>query len=156
MGRAGPKFEHVSSRLGNQAVSPVALVAVFEARGRMIAVVDDDDGAREALVFLLQALGWKVVGMPNAAQFRACRHDAFCRLIFGLHMAGESGLHLAQDVRAARVTTPIMLICGGLTDGIMREGARSGIDVVAEKPVAAGVLARFLASGGRSRGDLPA
>jgi DNA-binding response OmpR family regulator len=68
---------------------------------KRIAVVDDEDDLREAVVEYLAMNGFSVSGFDRAASFReALEREAFDLAILDIAMPGEDGLSLARWMRA--------------------------------------------------------
>ncbi len=68
---------------------------------KRIAVVDDEDDLREAVVEYLAMNGFSVSGFDRAASFReALEREAFDVAILDIAMPGEDGLSLARWMRA--------------------------------------------------------
>lgn len=109
-----------------------------------IAIVDDDDGARDALHFLLDVLGCRAMSFASALEFLAAEPNRFACAILDQHMPDMTGIELAQRLRAQMVTIPIMLISGNLTDEIVDLSAKVGIQLASEKPPGMDVLSSFL------------
>lgn len=117
------------------------------AKRETIAVVDDDQAARDALSYLLDALGRTAKGFPSAADFLDAGPRNFGRLILDQHMDAMTGLQLVQTLRAARIDIPVMLVSGNLTEDVVRNAADLGVAKVCEKPPELEDLAAFLDGG---------
>ena len=64
-------------------------------RELLVAVIDDDDPFRSALVESLYSLGYGVRGFASAEEFVAADMDGACDcIITDIHMPGMSGLDL--------------------------------------------------------------
>jgi FixJ family two-component response regulator len=104
---------------------------------REIAVVEDDRGAREALLFLLAATGHQAVGYGSADEFlQRGGLDQVSGLILDHHMPRTTGLELAARLRADGWHSPILLITGAPSPAIIARAADLGIEKVPEKPPA--------------------
>lgn len=101
-----------------------------------VAVVDDDAAVLESACFLLEVVGYAVEPFASARAFldddAADRVDC---LILDHHMPDLTGLDLAQQLRAAGSSLPIMLISGAMTPEIVSRAANLGLQKVVEKPV---------------------
>lgn len=68
---------------------------------RRIAVVDDEDDLREAVVEYLSLNGYRTIGYDRAAAFRAAHeHEPADLVILDIAMPGEDGLSLARWLRS--------------------------------------------------------
>jgi FixJ family two-component response regulator len=110
----------------------------------IVAIVDDDDAARDALQFLLTVLGRRQRAFASSAAFLEERATNFGCLLLDQHMPGMTGLELAQHLRSHSITIPIMLITGGLTADIQSCASEIGIDEICEKPPEPGMIAAFV------------
>jgi FixJ family two-component response regulator len=114
-----------------------------------IAIVDDDQAARDALLFLLTVLGRQAVAFASATGFLNSDLRVYGGAILDHHMPEMTGLELAARLRAERGGVPIMLVSGGLlTSDVIEKAAKLKIDVVTDKPPEPTVLSSFLAMTG--------
>jgi FixJ family two-component response regulator len=96
---------------------------------RQIAVIDDDESFRVALVESLSSFGYEAAGFSSAEGYILTPRDrSFDCLVTDIHMPGMSGLDLVKRLAAQGATTPIILVT-----------ARSDINLQA-KALAAGVV----------------
>jgi len=105
-----------------------------EPRG-VVYVVDDDEGVRDSLQYLLEASQYKVYTFASAEHFLA-QFDphAIAVLILDVRMPGMSGLQLQEELIARRAALPIVFITGhgdvSMAVATMKKGA---VDFI-EKP----------------------
>ena len=71
-----------------------------EAEQRKVAVVDDDQGVRDSLRFLLEVIGYTVETFASAAEFLKANVRHFACLILDHHMPNMTGLELVERLRA--------------------------------------------------------
>ena len=109
-----------------------------------IAIVDDDTAARDALQFLLSVLGARPQSFASPIEFLKADIKTFACLILDQHMPSMTGLELAQRIRSASNTIPILLISGYLTQDVVDRASRAGVDLVSEKPPELAVLSAFV------------
>ncbi|UVK35537.1 response regulator (plasmid) [Mesorhizobium sp. AR02] len=109
----------------------------------MIAVVDDDEDARKALNFLLDALGRSAEGFSSGADLLNAELENFDHIILDQHMPRMTGLQLMSILRSSQINTPVMLMSGNLTDEVVAAAEALGAKVT-EKPLSLEVLAAFL------------
>jgi len=105
-----------------------------EPRG-VVYVVDDDEGVRDSLQYLLEASQYKVYTFASAENFLA-QFDphAIAVLVLDVRMPGMSGLQLQEELIARRAALPIVFITGhgdvSMAVATMKKGA---VDFI-EKP----------------------
>jgi FixJ family two-component response regulator len=76
-----------------------------------IAVIDDDEPFRTALIESLASLGYRSDGYPAAEEYISAMPDkAYHCVIADIHMPGMSGLDLAKRLSAEGTTIVIVLI----------------------------------------------
>jgi FixJ family two-component response regulator len=112
---------------------------------RTVAVVDDDDGVRDSLQFLLEAAGISVATFGSAAQFleEASFSDLSC-LVVDQHMPDQTGLQLVSNLRQRGTQLPIALITGSPSPDLLRLAYELGVTKVMEKPLDDEALLRFI------------
>jgi CheY-like chemotaxis protein len=90
---------------------------------RTVAIIDDDDGVRDSLQFLLETVGHPVVTFSSAAEFlKAASSNPAC-LILDHHMPEMTGLELAERLRRDGVQIPILLVTGSPSPAIAARAA---------------------------------
>jgi FixJ family two-component response regulator len=100
-----------------------------------IAVIDDDDSFRVALVESLYSLGFEVSGYASARDFIAGNGQGLCQLVVtDVHMPGMSGLDLMQHLRASGSKVPVILITARSEPGLEARAAAAGAACFLEKP----------------------
>lgn len=100
-----------------------------------VAVVDDEEHLREAVVEYLDAAGMRTVSAGNSADFRAiCAHETVDVVILDIAMPGEDGLSLARWLRSRGPRPGIILAtsAGAPVDRIV--GLEIGADDYVVKP----------------------
>jgi two-component system, LuxR family, response regulator FixJ len=108
-----------------------------DAKPCKIAIVDDDDGARTAMRFMLEVAEYAVVAFASAVEFLEQEiHELTC-LILDHRMPGMTGLELAERLRADGVGIPIVLVTGTTSPGLIARASALGIRRVLEKPLLA-------------------
>lgn len=102
----------------------------------LVSVVDDDPSARDSLVALVRALGFRALAFEDAAAFLASdvARGTGC-LIADLRMPALGGLDLLEKLRATGRLPPAILVTA-YPDETTRERARAaGIICYLAKPV---------------------
>jgi PAS domain S-box-containing protein len=108
---------------------------------RRILVVDDNDDAREALVFLLRRVGHQAYeaedgpgGLESASRLRP---DV---VLVDIGLPGFDGFEFARRIRASGSTTRLIAMTGYGQPSFRARGAEAGFDAYLVKPVPFGVL----------------
>jgi FixJ family two-component response regulator len=107
----------------------------------LIAIVDDDDSAREAVVDLVRAMGFSAMGFPSAADFSGSDDMAQTDcLIADVRMAGMSGLELFFHMSVSNIPIPTILMTGYPDEMTRARSLEAGIECYLAKPLAADEL----------------
>jgi two-component system, LuxR family, response regulator FixJ len=115
-----------------------------EVNHRTVAIVDDDDAVRDSLRFLLEVIGHPIATFASAAEFLKAEIHRLACLILDHHMPEITGLELAEQMRAAGVGIPILLVTDSPSPAIVARAAEVGIDWVLEKPATEEDLLDFI------------
>lgn len=110
----------------------------------LIAIIEDDDSMRPALVGLVRAMGYEGEGFGSAESFLAS--DAAARavcLISDYQLPGLSGIELAVRLRHQ---LPVILVTARTEPGIEVQAAKHGVLCVLRKPFEADELAGCIGS----------
>jgi FixJ family two-component response regulator len=106
-----------------------------------IAVIDDDETFRGALVDSLNSLGYGVRGFASAETFIAaageCLYDC---IITDIHMPGMSGLDLKRTLTANGSKVPVIMITARADPGLRAKALASGAVCLLRKPFATNEL----------------
>jgi FixJ family two-component response regulator len=108
----------------------------------LIAIVEDDDSMRPALVGLVRALGYDGEGFGSAETFLAS--DAPARaacLVSDFQLPGLSGIDLASRFRNV---LPVIMVTARTEQGIDALAAENGVLCVLRKPFEADDLAAWI------------
>jgi FixJ family two-component response regulator len=102
----------------------------------LIAIVDDDKGARQALEMLVRSLGHNVSAFGSAEEFLKSQklHDASC-IIADLQMPCLSGLDLQDLLIAMGHRIPIIFITGHPDDSARARAMKAGAIGFLSKPL---------------------
>ena len=104
-------------------------------RSSKIAVIDDDEGVRDSLLYLLEFFGYDAIGFPSAVDFLASDVHAVQCLILDQHMPQMTGLQLTAKLKANGTSIPILLMTGSPSPEITAQAAQLGLSAVPEKPL---------------------
>lgn len=94
----------------------------------VVRIVDDDDGDREALAFMLESSGWKVQAYSSARDFLV--NDAPSQpgcVVLDVRMPGMTGLELQEKMNRRGFRLPIIFLTAhgdvAMAVGAMQKGA---------------------------------
>ena len=100
-----------------------------------IAVIDDDDSFRIALVELLSSLEYESSGYVSAEDFvRVIGGRSFDCIVTDIHMPGMSGLELMKRLTAEGSITPVVLITARSDSQLEAKAAAAGAACLLRKP----------------------
>ena len=100
-----------------------------------IAVIDDDDSFRVALVESLQSLGYDASGFVSAEQFVAGGGEGSCDcVITDIQMPGMSGFDLKKLLVARGSAIPVIMITARAGVDLEAKAAASGAVCLLRKP----------------------
>jgi FixJ family two-component response regulator len=100
-----------------------------------VAIVDDDERMRAALLGLLTAAGLEARTFASAEQFLDSGEPRRCRcLIADIRMPGLSGLDLQAVLNAERIAIPIIFITAHGDERMRMQALRSGAVEFLAKP----------------------
>lgn len=106
-----------------------------------IAVIDDDEAFRTALLELLRSLGYGARGFASGEEFVAAEGDGDCDcVITDIHMPGMSGLDLKQLLAARDCRVPVIMITAHAEPRLDVRAAASGAFCLLRKPFEANAL----------------
>ncbi|HET9823309.1 MAG TPA: response regulator [Burkholderiaceae bacterium] len=107
----------------------------------LIHVVDDDAAVREALALLIGTVGLRVQTWADPLDF-AARFDreAIGAIVLDVRMPGLGGVALLEQLVAAGVDQPVVMLTGHGTVELCRRAFKSGAAEFLEKPVDDDVL----------------
>jgi FixJ family two-component response regulator len=104
-------------------------------RAPLIAVIDDDDSFRPALVESLSSLGYGVRGFPSAEELIASGPESsYDCIITDVHLAGMSGIDLKSQLTRRGVNVPVIMITGRSDPTLEDRAAASGAICLLRKP----------------------
>jgi two-component system response regulator FixJ len=98
-------------------------------------VVDDDEGARNSLRFLLKSVGLPAVTFSTAQAFLAAYepHQPGC-LVLDVRMPGMSGLELQQELNRRGAVVPVVFVTGHGDVPMAVEAIQQGAFDFVQKP----------------------
>ena len=100
----------------------------------MVHVIDDDDGARDSLAFLLASADLAVETYATAQDFLAVAPNAKGVVVTDVRMPEMDGLELIRRLNALGVALPIIVITGHADVPLAVEAMKAGVLDFIEKP----------------------
>ena len=107
----------------------------IQQRTRLVAIVDDDDSMRSALLGMLHVVGLPAQAFSSAEEFLKSgqQHQIAC-LIADIRMPGMSGLELQAKLNADRCRVPIIFITAHGDEKMRLQARREGAVEFLSKP----------------------
>jgi FixJ family two-component response regulator len=107
----------------------------------LVAVIDDDEPFRTALVESICSLGHRARGFASAEEFFAASGESSCDcVITDVHMPGMSGLDLQRRLVTRDRPVPVIMITARGEPGLEDRVAASGAVCLLRKPFGADAL----------------
>jgi len=101
----------------------------------LIAVIDDDESFRGALVESLGSLGYGARGFASAEEFiTSAAHALSNCVITDIHMPGMSGLDLARLLAKGRRRVPVLMVTARSDLRLDSQAAANGAICLLRKP----------------------
>lgn len=102
----------------------------------IVYVVDDDAGARHAIVWMLESVGRQVEAFDSAEEFLATyRRERIGCLVLDLRLRGMTGLALQDELAQRGITLPVIMMTGYAEVSAAVEAVQRGALDFIEKPV---------------------
>jgi two-component system response regulator FixJ len=122
----------------------------------IVYVIDDDEGARHSLEFLLDCAGIRVRSFPSADAFlESAPPLAGACIVTDVRMPGRSGIELVEEMKHGGASAPVIVITGHADVPLAIQAMRAGVADFIEKPfddaVMLGAIRKALAD--RAGGD---
>src|SRR5215469_7077571 len=104
-------------------------------RTRLVAIVDDDDSMRRALLGMLHVVGLPARAFSSAEEFLESgqQHQVAC-LIADIRMPGMAGLELQAKLNADRCRVPIIFLTAHGDEKMRMQALRAGAVEFMAKP----------------------
>ena len=101
----------------------------------IVYVIDDDEGARHSLEFLIDCAGLKVRSFSSADAFLAAGPplDRAC-VVSDVRMPGMSGVELVSELKRRGAAVPVIMITGHADVPLAIQAMRAGVADFIEKP----------------------
>lgn len=101
----------------------------------IVYVIDDDDGARGSLEFLLDCAGIRVRGFASADAFLKASPplEGAC-VVTDVRMPGTSGIELVDALKSRDAAVPVIMITGHADVPLAIQAMKAGVADFIEKP----------------------
>lgn len=111
------------------------------ARRLCIAIVDNDDGLRRAIVRLLDTAGMDAVAFASGRAFlEAALPGLFDCVVLDLHMPEMTGFDVLSEVTRRGIGVPVVIVTGHDTPENRAQAIAAGVPGYLPKPVEARLL----------------
>jgi FixJ family two-component response regulator len=113
--------------------------------GPRVAVIDDDDQFRTALVASLESLDYVACAYASADEFVAAVGETSCDcVVTDIHMPGMSGIDLKLLLSSRGSKTPVIMITGRADSELEAKSMASGAICLLRKPFESAALVHCL------------
>jgi CheY-like chemotaxis protein len=103
---------------------------------RKVLVVDDDPVVRKSFDRVLSSKGYAVIAAENGEEaLRKLNEEKYDLVYTDIRMPGMSGLEVAEEVKARKPWTPVVIITGYGTDAAESRAKAAGITSFLHKPL---------------------
>jgi two-component system response regulator TtrR len=98
-------------------------------------VVDDDEGMRKGLRFLLESAGYRVETLASAQAFLdRCRSSMRGCVLLDVRMPGMSGLEVQKHLRSENIAIPVIIVTAHANVPMAVDAMQDGAFDFVEKP----------------------
>ena len=103
---------------------------------RKVLVVDDDPAVRKSIDRVLTGKGYAVITAENGEEaMRKLNEEKYDLVYTDIRMPGMSGLDVAEQVKARKPWTPVVIITGYGTDAAEARAKAAGVSSFVHKPL---------------------
>jgi CheY-like chemotaxis protein len=103
---------------------------------RKVLVVDDDPAVRKSIDRVLTGKGYAVITAENGEEaMRKLNEEKYDLVYTDIRMPGISGLDVAEQVKARKPWTPVVIITGYGTDAAEARAKAAGVSSFMHKPL---------------------
>jgi CheY-like chemotaxis protein len=103
---------------------------------RKVLVVDDDPAVRKSIDRVLTGKGYAVITAENGEEaLRKLNEEKYDLVYTDIRMPGMSGLEVAEEVKARKPWTPVVIITGYGTDAAEARAKAAGVANFVHKPL---------------------
>ncbi len=101
-----------------------------------VLVVDDDPAVRKSIDRVLSSKGYAVITAENGEEaLRKLNEEKYDLVYTDIRMPGVSGLEVAEQIRARKPWTPVVIITGYGTDAAEARAKAAGVSSFVHKPL---------------------
>ena len=103
---------------------------------RKVLVVDDDPAVRKSIDRVLTGKGYAVITAENGEEaMRKLNEEKYDLVYTDIRMPGMSGLEVAEQVKARKPWTPVVIITGYGTEAAQARAKAAGVSSFVHKPL---------------------
>ena len=108
---------------------------------RKVLVVDDDPAVRKSIDRVLTNKGYAVITAENGEEaMRKLNEQKYDLVYTDIRMPGMSGLDVAEQVKARKPWTPVVIITGYGTDAAQARAKAAGVSNFVHKPLSPEII----------------
>ena len=108
---------------------------------RKVLVVDDDPAVRKSIDRVLTSKGYAVITAENGEEaLRKLNEEKYDLVYTDIRMPGMSGLDVAEQVKARKPWTPVVIITGYGTDAAEARAKAAGVSSFVHKPLSPSMI----------------
>lgn len=122
------------------------VTSVRVSKDPLISVVEDDPSLRDAMVGLVESLGYRAAGHPSAEAFLKDGDLASDCVITDIQMPGLSGIELKQRLVELGNAVPVIMVTARTEAALLDKARESGPMCLLQKPFTAEALIACLKS----------
>jgi FixJ family two-component response regulator len=105
-------------------------------RKSAVAIIEDDQGVRDALETLLSGYGYQLELYESAESFlEQVEHSVASCLLIDVHLGDLSGVELARQLMASGHSFPTIFMTGACDDFLRRQAFELGCIAFLQKPM---------------------
>jgi FixJ family two-component response regulator len=102
----------------------------------LVAIVDDDESAREAVAALVRSLGFMAAEFASAAAFlQSSRRAQTACLLADMRMPGMTGLELHQHLLSGGTPVPTIIMTAHADEAARQSALQAGVRCYLRKPL---------------------
>jgi FixJ family two-component response regulator len=102
----------------------------------LVAIVDDDEAAREAVASLVRSLGFRAAEFASASAFlQSSRRAQTACLLVDMRMPGMTGLELHQHLRDGGTPAPTIIMTAHADEATRQGALHAGVHCYLPKPL---------------------
>jgi CheY-like chemotaxis protein len=108
---------------------------------RKVLVVDDDPAVRKSIDRVLTGKGYAVITAETGEEaLRKLNEEKYDLVYTDIRMPGMSGLEVAEQVKARKPWTPVVIITGYGTDAAQARAKAAGVSSFVHKPLSPAMI----------------